>query len=153
MGLGTAGIRCHGQRRNTVGLCTAGILCCRALQEYSPLAVGHYCAGSCYWALQGYLVVVHCRDTLHLGSAGIRCHGHRRNTVRLITAGMRRCRNTLRLLSLLCCLLLGTAGILCGWWLGIAGTKILCGCALQGYVAIEHCRDTWWLGTAGIPGG
>ena len=35
---------------------------------------------------------------------------------------------------------MGTAGILGGW-------------ALQGYVAIEHCRDTWWLGTAGILGG
>ena len=32
---------------------------------------------------------------------------------------------------------LGTAGILCGW-------------ALQGYLVAGHCRDTWWLGTAGI---
>ena len=32
---------------------------------------------------------------------------------------------------------LGTAGILGGW-------------ALQGYLAVGHCRDTWRLGTAGI---
>ena len=27
---------------------------------------------------------------------------------------------------------------------------ILCGWALQTYSAVGHCRDTWWLGTAGI---
>ena len=27
---------------------------------------------------------------------------------------------------------MGTAGILCAW-------------ALQGYFALEHCRDTWWF--------
>ena len=26
----------------------------------------------------------------------------------------------------------------------------LCGWALQGYSAVGHCRDTWWLGTARI---
>ena len=39
---------------------------------------------------------------------------------------------------------LGTARILAGyawWW------------ALQGYLVARHCRDTWWLGAAGIPGG
>ena len=30
---------------------------------------------------------------------------------------------------------------------------ILCGWALQGYSAVGHCRDTLWLGTAGILGG
>ena len=34
------------------------------------------------------------------------------------------------------------------WWLGTAG--ILGAWALQGYSAVGHCRDTWWLGTAGI---
>ena len=58
---------------------------------------------------------------------------------------------------------MGTAGILGGWalqgyfavghcrdtwWLGTSG--ILGGWALQGYFAVGHCRDTWWLGTAGI---
>ena len=33
-------------------------------------------------------------------------------------------------------------------WLGTAG--ILGAWALQGYSAVGHCRDTWWLGTAGI---
>ena len=37
------------------------------------------------------------------------------------------------------------------WWLGTAG--ILGGWALQTYSAVGHCRDTWWLGTAGILGG
>ena len=72
-----------------MGLGTAGILCYWALQEYAVLAVDHcrdtvlllgtarifcgwalqeYCAiiGPCGilgdWALQGYLVVGHCRD-------------------------------------------------------------------------------------------
>ena len=48
--------------------------------------------------------------------------------------------------------------ILCG--------GILCGCALQGYlvvghcrdtlqlgISVKHCRDTHWLGAAGILGG
>ena len=26
----------------------------------------------------------------------------------------------------------------------------LCGWALQGYSAVGHCRDTWWLSTAEI---
>ena len=35
---------------------------------------------------------------------------------------------------------------------------VLCSWALQGYLVVEHsavghCRDTWWLGTAGILGG
>ena len=34
------------------------------------------------------------------------------------------------------------------WWLGAAG--ILCGSALQGYFVVGHCRDTWWFGTTGI---
>ena len=86
-----------------MGLGTAGILCCWALQEYSAVAVGL------------------CRDTvLSLGTAGILggweylVVGHCRDTLR---SAVRHCRDTLRL---------GTAGILCGW-------------ALQGYVAIEHC--------------
>ena len=165
-GLGTTSTLCQralqryfgfGHCRDTLpwamqGLRTAGILCCRALQEYSPVAVGHYCAVSCYWALQGYLVVARCRDALHLGSAGIRCHGHRRNTVGLVTAGIFCCRALQEYppVAVTTVLLLGTAGILCRWCLGIAGTKILCGCALQGYVAIEHCKDAWWLGTARI---
>ena len=37
------------------------------------------------------------------------------------------------------------------WWLGTAG--ILGGRALQGYLVVGHCKDTWWLGTAGILGG
>ena len=48
---------------------------------------------------------------------------------------------------------MGTAGIL-----GLVTAGTLCGWALQGYSAVEHCRDTWvgqckdtlWLGTAGI---
>ena len=41
------------------------------------------------------------------------------------------------------------------WWLGTAG--ILDGWALQGALrgdlVVGHCRETWWLGTAGILGG
>ena len=37
------------------------------------------------------------------------------------------------------------------WLLGTAG--ILGGWALQGYFAVGHCRETWWLGTAEILGG
>ena len=37
------------------------------------------------------------------------------------------------------------------WWLGTAG--IHCGSALQGYPVVGHCRDTLRLGTAGILGG
>ena len=37
------------------------------------------------------------------------------------------------------------------WWLGAAG--VLIGWALQGYSLVGHCRDTWWLATAGILGG
>ena len=86
--------------------------------------------------------VAHCRDTLHLGNAGIRRHGHRRNTVGLVTAGILCCRALQEYppAAVTTVLLLGTA-------------RILCGCALQGHVAIERCRDTWWLGTAGILGG
>ena len=76
----------------------------------------------------------HCRDTVGLGTAGIHCHGHCRDTVGLGTAGIlyavERCRHTLRLL-------LGSAGIFGGR-------------ALQGYLMVGHCRDTWWLGTVGI---
>ena len=72
-----------------------------------------------------------------LGAAGIHCHGHCRDTAGLGTAGIlyavERCRHTLRLL-------LGTAGIFGGR-------------ALQGYLVVGHCRDTWWWGTAGILGG
>ena len=93
---GTAGpIKCSGVRhckgwarqgrfaiercRDTVGLSTAGILCCWVLQEYSAVAVG-LCRDTVLllgtagilggWV---YLVVGHCRDTLRLGSAGILC--------------------------------------------------------------------------------
>ena len=72
---------------------------------------------------------------------------------------------------------MGTAGILDGWALqeySVAGhcrDTVVCGWALRGtvlllgtagiyalqlgtagilYSAIGHCRDTWWLGTAGI---
>ena len=76
MGLGTAGVRCHGHCRDTVGLV---LLCWWALQEYSAVAVGH-CKDNLRlgaagilggWALQGYLVVGQCKDTLRLGTAGI----------------------------------------------------------------------------------
>ena len=77
----------------------------------------------CGWALQGYLVVGHCRDTLRLGTAGILCSWALQG---YLVVG--HCRGTLRL---------GTAGILCGR-------------ALQGYSVVGHCRDTLQLGTAGI---
>ena len=41
VGLGTAGICCHGHFRNPAGLGTAGILCCWALQDYSAAVVDH----------------------------------------------------------------------------------------------------------------
>ena len=40
------------------------------------------------------------------------------------------------------CLAFFTARI---FW-GTSG--ILCGCAMQGCAAIEHCKDIWWLGIA-----
>ena len=86
------------------------------------------------WALQGYLVVGHCRDTLRLGTAGIL--GGRALQGYLVVG---HCRDT--------------------WWLGTAG--ILGDWAQQGYLMVghcrdtlrKHCRDTHWLGTAGILGG
>ena len=62
--MGTAGIRCHGHCRETVGLGTAGILCCWALQEYSAVAAGHHCQRYC-------AVIGHCRGTLRLHTARI----------------------------------------------------------------------------------
>ena len=75
-----------------MGLVTAGILCCRSLQEYPPAAVTTVLllgtAGIlCGCALQGYLVVGHCRDTLRLALQGY--------------VAIERCRDT--------------------WWLGTAG--------------------------------
>ena len=35
----------------------------------------------------------------------------------------------------------------------MGSVRILCGSALQTYSAVGHCRDIWWLGTAGILGG
>ena len=65
MRLGTAGIRCHGHYRDTVGLGSAGILCCWALQGYLLGAAKKLClrlgaAGMfCGAALQGYYAVGH----------------------------------------------------------------------------------------------
>ena len=64
------------------------------------------------WALQGYLVAGHCRDTWWLGAAGMFCGS-------VLLQGcfaVGHCKDTLRL---------GTAGILGGW-------------ALQGYLAVGH---------------
>ena len=69
-----------------MGLGTAGILYCWALQEYSAVTVGHrtdavlLCMDTLRsgpagilggWALQGYSAVAHCRDILWLGTAGM----------------------------------------------------------------------------------
>ena len=71
----------------------------------------------------------HDKDTL-------RCHGHCRDTLLLDVAG-----KALQEYSAVAqdTLGLGTAGILCGR-------------TLQGCVAIEHCKDTWLLGTLGTAG-
>ena len=68
-----------------------------------------------------------------------------------------RCKNALRLLLVTAGILdgwalqdtvrLGSAGILC--WLDTAG-MIFCGGTLQRHVVVGHCRDTWWLGSAGV---
>ena len=77
-----------------MGLGTAGILCCWALQEYSAVAVGLCRDTVLFLGTAGilggweYLVVGHCRDTLRLGTAGILCGGHCRDTLRLGTAGV-----------------------------------------------------------------
>ena len=77
-----------------------------------PLSIARILIG---WALQGYLVVGHWRDTWWLGTAGIlggwAVQGY---------SAVEHCRDTLRLR-------LGTAGILGGW-------------ALQGYFAVGHIR-------------
>ena len=66
MGLGTAGIRCHGHCTDTVGLAVGH---CRD----TLLLLGT--AGLlCGWASQGCSVVARCRDSLRLGTPGIRCH-------------------------------------------------------------------------------
>ena len=88
------------------------------------------------WALQGYLVAAHCRDTARLGIAGILrgwallensavAVGHCVDTLWWALQGylvVGHCRDILRL---------GTAGILCG-----------CDWALRGYSAVGHGRDT-----------
>ena len=79
------------------------------------------------WALQGYCGVGHCRDTLLLGAAGMLCGSCWSMQGNCAVIG--HCRDT---------------------WLGTAG--ILTGCALLGYPAVGHCKDTLWLGTAGILG-
>ena len=63
------------------------------------------------WALQGYLVVGHCRDTLRLGTS------------------VKHCRDTHWL---------GTAGILCGWAHPLSIAGILINGALQGYLVVGH---------------
>ena len=93
------------------------------------------CRILCGWALQGYSVVGHCRDTLQLGAAGILCIWALRILCGWALQGysaVGHCRDTVR-----DTLQLGTARILGGW-------------ALQRYSAAGHCRDTLWLGTAGI---
>ena len=45
---------------------------------------------------------------------------------------------------------LGTAGILCSRALQGYFALGHIRSALQGYSLVGHCRDTWWLGTAGI---
>ena len=112
------------------------------------------------WALQGHLVVGHCRDTSWLGTAGtlggwaagtlggwaLQGHlvvGHCRDTWWLGTA------ETLGGWALQGHLVVGHCRDT--WWLATAGT--LGGWALQGHLVAGHCRDTWWLGTAGTLGG
>ena len=76
-----------------------------------------------------HLAIEHCRDAVGLGTEGLRCHGHCRDTVLPGTLLLDACRDNAPLS--------GTVGILSDW-------------ALQGYFAIRHCRDALRLGTAGI---
>ena len=93
----------------TMGLGTAGMLCCWALQEYSAVAVGHCrnvlrsgtaeCRDTLRlgtagipggWALQGYSAVGHCRDTCSWALQGYFVVGYRRDAWWSGTAGMLR---------------------------------------------------------------
>ena len=103
-----------------------------------------HCKG---WAPQADLATEHYKNTLGLGTAGIRCHGHCRNTAGYGRVG--HCRDPLRPAAVGHCknvLRQGTAGILGGW-------------TLQGYSACSEfflagrCKDTLRLGTAGTLGG
>ena len=82
------------------------------------------------WALQGLSAVGHCRDTLRLGTAGIlggwslKSASSRART----TSTLKSSNPTAR----------------------VENNLLL---SLQGYLVVGHCRDTWWLGTAGILSG
>ena len=87
-----------------------------------------HCKG---WAPQRDFGIERCKDTVGLGTAGIRYHGNCRNT-----AGGH-CGNTVLLRAAR--IVLVTARMFRGW-------------ALQGYTAVEQRRDTLRLGTAMILG-
>ena len=102
--MGTAEIR-----RDTAGLGTAGILCAQQLLVTARMFCGR--------ALQGYLVVGHCRDTLQLGTAA--------NFFWLDAA------------RILCGWAL-QEHLVVGRY-----RDTLCGWALQGHLVVGHCRDAW----------
>ena len=149
--LGTAGIRCGWALQ---GLAVAGILCGWTLQ-------GRLGNTEIFrsWALQGYLLIGHCRGTWWLGIArifggwapqGYAVVGHCRDK-------QRRCRLDAKTDTLQ----LGIAGIFCGglcdtWWLENAGIRRGWalqgngGWAPQGYAVVGHYKDTQRLGAAKI---
>ena len=79
--MGTARILCGSALQDTLRLGTAGILC----GWTHPLSIAGILIG---WALQGYLVVGHCRDTWWLGTAGILCGWALQDALWLGTAGI-----------------------------------------------------------------
>ena len=104
----------------------------------------------CGWALQGYLLVGHFRDTWWLATAGIVCGW-------ALQGYFKNCKALKGYLAV---------GTLCGWalqgylavghyrdTLRLGTTGIFCGWALQGSLVVRHCRNTLQLGTAGIFGG
>ena len=125
-----------------VGACTAVGRCnWRSQQKLASVGFGIASAGQHKETLP-----LSTARIVSLGTAGIRCHG--------------RCRNTagLRIAGILCCWALqeystvavGHEERLCpGALQEILGVWALQGWALQKYCRVGHCRDTWWLGTAG----
>ena len=97
------------------------------------------------WALQGYSTLGDCR-IFRLGTVGL-CGWASRDTWRLDVAGV------LNSWALQGYFVGGRA--LDTWCLATAKTErigmILCGWALRGHLV--HCRNNWWLGTAGTLGG
>ena len=130
---------------------TTGVVIRKVSTSQHKFCAVRHCKG---WAPQGDLATGHCKNTVVLGTAGIRCHGHCRNTAGLGTAGILYCwavqeYSTLRLLWATRRLCHRALQKYCGF----GHCRDALTWALQKYCGVGHCRDTLLLGTARILSG